>query len=113
SERAAAIVAVLVLLSPQNIAVIAVVWKECQMAGFLFAGLAALLSPSRRWRLAGYFFLFLATGVRYNAAAATLPIMLLLFGWGGALRPWKRLLLGFAAWVGIFAAALAVGDLLT
>jgi hypothetical protein len=113
SDRAAAIVAVVVLLSPQNIAVMAVVWKECQMAGFLLAGAGALLSPSRRWRLAGYLFLFMATGVRYDAPAATLPIIVLLFGWERSLGRWRRLGLAIAAWVGITVAAFAIGRLLT
>jgi hypothetical protein len=113
SERTAAVVAVLLLISPQNLVVMGVVWRHCQMAGFLCAGAAALLSPSRRWRLVGYFFLFMATAVCCSAPAAVLPITVLLFGWQRAMPPWRRHLLGTAAWIGITLAAFIVNSLLT
>lgn len=109
--RTAAIVAVILLVAPQNITVLAVVWKDAQMAGFLIAGIAGLCSQRRGWRMFGYACLFLATGVRYNAAAATLPIVLFLFG-DGALK-WKRLALACAAWFAITVAAFATNAALT
>jgi len=112
SVRAAAIVAVVLLLVPQNIVVMSVIWKDSQMAGFLVAAIAALFSTQRRWRIAGYVFIFLATAVRYNAAAATLPIVMLQFGWGGTM-PWlKRYALGAALWVGITVASFMVNGAL-
>lgn len=112
SPRAAALVAVAVLLAPQNIVVLAVVWKDCQMAGFLFASIAALLSPRRWVRICGYFFVFMATGVRYNAAAATLPIVLGLFAWGRAMPGLRRLAIATALWLGLTAAAVVTSALL-
>ena len=120
SERAAAIVAVAVLLAPPNLVAMGVVWKDCQMAGFLFASIGALLSPRRGWRIAGYGLLVLATGVRYNAAAATLMVMLGMFTWHRtssgrpglaalpALPGWKRAVLATAAWLGVVIAAIAI-----
>src|SRR3978361_1462553 len=62
--RTAAVIAVLLLVIPQNITVMAVIWKDSQMAGFLMAAIAALFSQRRAWRIFGYVCLFLATGVR-------------------------------------------------
>jgi hypothetical protein len=112
SDRAAAIATVAVLLVPQTIIVMGVIWKDAQMAGFLLAAIAALLSPKRGWRIAGYAFLFLATGVRYNAAAATLPIVLGLFASRAGRRRWRHYALAIAAWLAITAAALAADAML-
>jgi hypothetical protein len=112
SRRAAAIAAVALLLAPPNIVVVAVIWKDSQMAGFLVAGIAGLFSTQRRWRIAGYVCLFLATGVRYNAAAGTLPIILAQFGATGTVRRWRRIALAGAAWLGITALAFAGNALL-
>jgi hypothetical protein len=75
-DRIAAIVTALMMVAPQNIIVMAVIWKDSQMAGFLLAAIAALQSEKRGWRIAGFVCLFLATAMRYNAAAATLPIFI-------------------------------------
>jgi hypothetical protein len=112
SRRAAAIAAVALLLAPPNIVVLAVIWKDSQMAGFLVAGIAGLFSTDRRWRIAGYACLFLATGMRYNAAAATLPIMLAQFGATGVWKRWHRVALAGVAWFGITALAFACNALL-
>lgn len=108
SARAAALLAVIVLLLPQNIIVIAVIWKDSQMAGFLIASIAALLAEKRGWRIAGYGFLFLATAFRYNAAAATLPIVLMLWAHHRTLPRWRRYSIGIAIWLGITMAAVVV-----
>ena len=109
-DRRAAIVAVVVLLViPQNIIVMAVIWKDSQMAGFLIAAIAALLSTKRPWRITGYVFVFLATGVRYNAAAATLPIILGLFATSTG---WRRYAMATGLWLGITAAAFITNGML-
>ena len=111
SSRAAAITAVVVMLLPQNLPVMAVIWKDSQMAGFLLAGIALLLSDCRRRKIAGCVFLFLATGVRYNAAAPTFPILLLL--WGRQDRPWlKRYAIASALWLGITIASFVINGAL-
>ncbi|MEO8702114.1 MAG: hypothetical protein ABI867_18875 [Kofleriaceae bacterium] len=113
SERAAAIVAVVVLLYPANIVVMAVIWKDCQMAGFLLAAIPALMSPKRGWRITGYVLIFLATGYRYNAAAATLPIVLGLFAWGKTLSRRRRYGISLGLWFGITVASLVANGLVT
>ncbi|MFT3694630.1 MAG: hypothetical protein QM831_15885 [Kofleriaceae bacterium] len=100
--RTAAIVAGSILLFPPVLTVMAVVWKDCQMAGMLLGGAALLLSERRRWKVLGCFCFFYATGVRYNALAATLPLVVLLFDWGYV--RWRRYVLALGVWLVITAA---------
>lgn len=106
SARAAAILAALLLLMPQSIVVLAVIWKDSQMAGYLLAAIALLLSDKRHHRVFGYFFIFLATGFRYNAAAAAFPIVVLLFARHRAMVWWKRYALGTGMWLALTVLAL-------
>lgn len=111
--RTAALVATALLLFPAIMTPMAVIWKDSQMAGFLLAGVAGLLSPRRRWRIAGCGLLFLATAQRYNAPAATLPLVLLLFSWRADLRGWRRYAIAAGIWVAITIAAFGLNRLLT
>jgi hypothetical protein len=110
--RVAAIVAVLVLLVPQNLIVMAVIWKDSQMAGFLIASMAALLVGGRRMRILAVVLLFLATGYRYNAAAATLPI--LVFLWDRRDDVWwlRRWAIAVGIWLAITLATFVVNGAL-
>ncbi|HEY3805838.1 MAG TPA: hypothetical protein VGL61_24690 [Kofleriaceae bacterium] len=112
SDRMAAIAAAAILLIPQNIIVMAVIWKDSQMAGFLIAGIAALLSQKRGWRITGYVLLVFATAVRYNAAAATFPIVLGLFATRIGRPRWRHYALATSAWLAITASAFVANDLL-
>jgi hypothetical protein len=64
-----------------------------------------LLSPNPRWKLVACLPLFLASAERYNAAAATLPIIAGLFVWSDASRSWRRYTIAFAVWCGVTATA--------
>lgn len=107
----AAVVAVLVLLFPPVMTTLAPVWKDAVMAGFLLAGTAALLATRVRWRLAGCLLLFVATAVRHNALAATLPLVVLLFQWRWT--GWRRYALAVGVWLAITASAALVNRALT
>jgi hypothetical protein len=97
----AAIAAACVFLFPPVVAPMAVIWKDSQMAGFLLAGLAAITAADRRWRVAGAVLLLLATTERYNAPAATLPLVVGLFVWRDDLVPLKRYALAAGMWLAI------------
>ena len=84
TPRAAAAFAAFILIFPPVMTTMAVIWKDSQMAGYLAMGAALILSADRRARGAGYAMLFVACGMRYNAAAAILPLLLY------ALWPWAR-----------------------
>lgn len=108
----AAIAAVVIFLFPPVFVPLAVIWKDCLMAGFLLLGLAALLSGDRRWKLAGLALLSLATAMRYNAPAATFAPILLWFSW----RPmhWlARYAIALAAWLLVTASAMGCNAALT
>ncbi|MDQ3340188.1 MAG: hypothetical protein M4D80_33950 [Myxococcota bacterium] len=109
----AAIAAVLVLLFPPVMTTMAVIWKDSQMAGYVLAGTACMLSPRYRWKIVGCFLLFLATAVRHNALAATLPIVVILFVWRDSWTGWRRYALAFGVWIAITGAASVANKLVT
>ena len=117
-RRAAA--ATLILLSPPVLTTMIVIWKDCLMAGFLVLG-AGLILDERRWmRGLGLLALVMATAVRYNAPAATLPLIVVVFVWSppaaGAGR-WRAALSrygqGLAAWVVVTLLAFGCNHALT
>lgn len=110
--RVAALSAVTLLLFPPVIAVMVVMWKDPMMAGALMFAVALLLSPRRELRLAGLGFVAIATGVRFNALAATFAIVVLLFEWK-PLPALKRYGLALAVWVGVTLATFGINTLLT
>ncbi|MEP6860023.1 MAG: hypothetical protein ABJE66_05350 [Deltaproteobacteria bacterium] len=113
--RAAALTAVAILLFPPVLAPMAVIWKDCQMAGFLALGIAAVLAEDRRWKLAGLALLSLATAMRYNAPAATFPVILLGFTWrprARAMAWYARYPLALGAWLVVTLVAMGANSLL-
>src|SRR5262249_39870152 len=95
---------------------IAVIWKDCYMAGGLLLGLGGLLSArrtgNRRHALVALIPLWWATAVRYNAFAATLPIVLFLFEWRPGMAWLKRYAVALGAWLAITLAAFAFNAVL-
>jgi hypothetical protein len=98
---------------PPVMTVMAVIWKDCMMAGLLAVGLAGLLSGRRRARLGGLVAMAGAAAFRYNAFAATLPLVVLLFEWRPGM-PWlRRYALSTAAWLATTLAAFGIDGALT
>ncbi len=112
ADRSAAIAAALILLAPPVLAPMAVIWKDSQMAGFLVAGAACLLAERRAVRVVGLALLGLATAMRYNAAAATLPIVVGLFVWSSADSKLRRIAIATAAWIALTAVALVADEVI-
>lgn len=113
SPRAAALAAVLVLLLPPVANPMAFVWKDSLMAGLCMLGAGLVLSADRRARLASLACFTLATAVKYNALAATLPLIVLCWQWRAGL-PWpRRYALATAAWLAVTGAAMGANALLT
>lgn len=113
APRRAAFATVAVLLFPPVMVVMAVIWKDSLMAAVLLAGIAALLSSDRRWRVVGCVLLCLGTMLRYNAPAATLPVVLLLFQWRDELSSLRRYGLALAVWFAITVVAFGASRLIT
>lgn len=110
--RAAALAASAVLLFPPVATTMAVIWKDPLMAGFLVLGTGLVLEQNRKLKLAGLLALGVASAVRYNAFAATLPVIVLLFEWTPA-GAWKRYAIATCAWLGVTLAAMSVNVALT
>lgn len=113
SERAAAVCASCLLLFPSVSAVMGVIWKDSQMAGFLMLGTALVLTARRRDRIAGLAVLLLASLMRHNAFTMTFPLVILLFQWNLEHRGLRRYAVGAVAWVAITAASFAITARLT
>lgn len=113
TRRRAAWVTAALFVSPQVLPVMAVIWKDCFMAGFLAVGLAGLLSPRRWCRLLALAALCAATAMRYNAFGATLPLVVLLFEWRPGMRWFTRYATAFGLWLVITFAAFSANAALT
>ena len=116
--RVAAVVAVAFLWLPPVVAVMTVMWKDPMMAGALMLATALITSECRRARIAGLALVVVATGVRFNALAATFAIVVLLFEWRAFdgttwMRRAKRYGLALGVWVGLTIAAFGINTLLT
>ena len=111
--RGAAIAAVLLFLFPPVLAPLAVIWKDCLMAGCFVLGIAAILDDRRWVRVLGVVALIVATALRYNAAAATMPLVVLLFEWQRGQHWFKRYALAIGVWLAITLVAFGVNAALT
>jgi len=108
SPRAAAWLAIVLLLYPPILTTMAVIWKDSQMAAYLVAACAALTSPRRRVRLAGIALATIAAAMRYNGFAAVVPIVVVLFEWRPGARWFVRYGLALAVAVACAWGALRV-----
>ncbi|HTJ41339.1 MAG TPA: hypothetical protein VL463_04560 [Kofleriaceae bacterium] len=111
TPRTAAIAAVIVCLFPPVATTMAVIWKDSQMAGYLVMGAALIISPRRRIRGLGYACLFVACGMRYNAAAAIAPLVF--YALRLPMRWWKRLGVTALITIALFFSSSWLGELLT
>jgi len=114
-QRAALATAILFLLPPV-LAPMAAIWKDSLMAGLFLLGTALLLDERRKVAIGGLAFLMVATAMRYNAPAATLPLVVVLFRWFDA-TTWRLRLanwgIALGAWLAITAIAFTVNAALT
>lgn len=113
APRRAAWVTIAVFLIPPVFVPFGVIWKDPLMAAFLMLGFVALLSPRRGLRLAGLVAMFAATAVRYNALAATMPAIILLFEWRPGMHWLKRYAIAALAWFAVTFGALKLNEALT
>jgi len=98
---AAAVITSALFLYPPICAPLAVIWKDCLMAGGLVLGIALITGVGRRSRIAGLVVLMLASAIRYNAFAATLPLVVLLFEWRPGMKLLHRYAIAVGAWFAI------------
>ncbi|MEO8552934.1 MAG: hypothetical protein ABI678_23320 [Kofleriaceae bacterium] len=111
-RTAAACAGVACLWFPPIAVNLAVVWKDCQMVGYLALGAGLLLRRGWGAKLAGLAVLTLASAMRHNAPTMTLPIVVMLFEWRPTTRL-RRYALATAAWLAITIVALGANLALT
>jgi hypothetical protein len=99
--RAAAIAASLLLWFPAVAGVMAVIWKDSQMAGYLLLGAGLVLAQRRGVKLAGLVILLLGMTLVRHAFVITLPLVVLLFVWNAKHAWWQRYAIAIAAWLAI------------
>jgi hypothetical protein len=109
---AASIAAALLFVFPPVFTPLAAIWKDSLMAGFLLLGVAGLTSVHRNARLAGLVACVVATAVRYNAPAATLPLIVILFTWS-PMPALRRYLVATSAWIAVTITSFGIGAALT
>lgn len=113
SPRAAAIAASLLMLYPPIANPLAFIWKDSLMAGLVLLGAGLVLSPSRTARIAALVCFCIGTAVKYNAFAATFPLVVLLFEWRPGVRPLKRYAIAAGTWLAITVVAMGMSSVLT
>lgn len=113
APRSAAIVTCVLLLFPPVLVPMAMIWKDCHMAGFLLLGTAGILDSRRNVKLLGLGALVLATALRYNALGATLPLVVLLFEWAPGKRWLARYAIAIGTWFAVVVVAFSLNALLT
>ena len=110
--RPAAWIAGGIFVFPPVMVVMAVIWKDSQMAAYLVAGTAALIQPRLRTRLIGIALLVAACSIRHNAVAAVVPLIAVLFEWKQGLRWTRRLAIVTVVAIVVGAAGFGVTRLL-
>jgi hypothetical protein len=109
----AAIFACVVLVMPPVLAPMAVIWKDCVMAGVLVLGIPAVLAERRWVRIVGLVLFVIATALRYNALAATFPLVIALFEWNAGQRWLVRYSIATGTWLVVVVLALGLNAALT
>lgn len=113
APRRAAWLATAIFVFPPISVTMAVIWKDCIMAGCLAIGAVGLMSPRRSRQLLALLAMFVATGVRYNSFGATLPLIVLLFQWKPAWQGVRRYALATVVWFATTFAAFAANAAIT
>jgi hypothetical protein len=113
SPRAAAVAATLVLWFPPIAGIMAVIWKDAQMTGYLILGFGLILQDRRRDRLLGLVAMLAATLMRHNALVITGPLIVLAFVWNPSHGFIKRHAIAIAAWVAVTFSAQLISGWLT
>ncbi|HEY1551898.1 MAG TPA: hypothetical protein VGG28_28930 [Kofleriaceae bacterium] len=109
----AAIIASLVLWFPPIAGLMAVIWKDGQMSGFLMLGTGLVISQSRGMRIAGLVAFLMATLMRHNALLMTGPLIFFCFVWNERHRWWQRYGVAVAAWLAVTLSAQVITTALT
>ncbi len=111
---ARAVVLTLVIFAmPPVLTMMAVILKDCLMAGALLVGCAGLTSKRRWAQYAALGMFLLAAGLRHNAISVVVPLVALLSPWPASKGPWIRGLVGGVIGLALMGSAMLVNKSLT
>ena len=113
SARTSAQIAALLLLFPPVLATMAGVWKDTQMAGFIFTGIYLMLDKSWRRRAIGLVLLVLAAAVRDNGVTALPGLLLIVLAVWTPMAWWKRFAIVSGMTIVIFVVAVLLNAAIT
>lgn len=113
-EPTRAVVLTLVIFAmPPVLTMMAVILKDCLMAGALLVGCAGL-SSKRRWaQYAALAMFLLAAGLRHNAISVVVPLVALLSPWPASKGPWVRGIVGGVIGLALMGSAMLINKGLT
>jgi hypothetical protein len=113
SPRSAIVLTLVIFSLPPVLTMMAVVLKDCLMAGALLVGCAALTSDRPRARYASLAMFLFAAALRHNAISMVVPIVAILSPWPASKGPWIRFGLGALIGIALSGSAMLVNKSLT
>lgn len=113
-EPTRAVVLTLVIFAmPPVLTMMAVILKDCLMAGALLVGCAGLTSKRRWAQYAALAMFLLAAGLRHNAISVVVPLVALLSPWPASKGPWVRGIVGGVIGLALMGSAMLINKGLT
>lgn len=109
----AVVLTLVIFAMPPVLSMMAVILKDCLMAGALLVGCAGLTSKRRWAQYAALGMFLLAAGLRHNAISVVVPLVALLSPWPASKGPWVRGLVGAVIGLALMGSAMLVNKSLT
>lgn len=113
SARRAFVLTLVVFATPPVLTMMAVILKDCLMAGALLVGVAGLSSASSRARYAALGVFLFAAALRHNAVSMVVPLVMLLCPWPASKGPWVRAGAGALLGLALCGSAVLINKALT
>ncbi|MEO7095471.1 MAG: hypothetical protein ABI175_19605 [Polyangiales bacterium] len=109
----AVVLTLVIFAMPPVLTMMAVILKDCLMAGALLVGCAGLTSKRRWAQYAALGMFLLAAGLRHNAISVVVPLVALLSPWPATKGPWIRGVVGAVIGLALMGSAMLVNKGLT
>ncbi|MBA3464909.1 MAG: hypothetical protein H0T46_33555 [Deltaproteobacteria bacterium] len=111
--RRAIVLTLVIFAMPPVLTMMAVILKDCLMAGALLVGCAALTSERRGARFAALGVFLFAAALRHNAISMVVPLVAILSPWPSTKGPWIKLAVGALIGIALSGTAMLVNKGLT
>ena len=113
SAKRSAVLTLVIFATPPVLSMMAVILKDCLMAGALLVAVAGLTSASPRARYAALGLFLFAAALRHNAISMVVPLVALLCPWPASKGPWIRLGVGALLGLALSGGAMLINKGLT